>query len=58
MNTKERFNKIEKLSSTYVVGTDAAIERLQLIVRELTEICKTQQNEIDNKTNNTYHSVE
>lgn len=46
MTTKQRLVKIEKLCATHEKGTDAAIERLQSVVRELIEICKTQQEEI------------
>lgn len=44
---KERFEKIEDLCNTQKVGTNAAILRLQSVVRELIEVNKEQQKLIE-----------
>ena len=46
MINEKRFAEIEKLCNTNEKGADAAIVRLQKVIRELIEICKTQEHEI------------
>ena len=43
---EERFEEIEEICNTHETGTDAAILRLQKVVRQLIEICKDQEAEI------------
>ncbi len=45
---KKEIDKLEDLADRYVVGQDAAINRLQKMVRHLIEICKIQQELIEN----------